>query len=409
MAPGVALVGAPCAHQLVHHRRQDRRRVLAADQVDALERLVDEIQRVAAVGERSIGRRAQHEVGDRGEVLARDHREQGALGGIPVAHLDPLPKPAPERRQRRALAVQRLAIAARRLPGAVGADAPDALEQRQVTLVVRQLGQNVAQRGHDRHADAKAVTHAGAEQRRVTQQDRLVEAGGAGAEDRLRDHEAEAVRHAVVQAPPPVRGRVRLRVALRGNPDLAALDPDLGDRHVVGPQIEGAPARQVEAGVMPVAGEDAVPDAALVQREAEMRAAVVERPHLALVMDHQQRAAAAPDHQPPARLEILERPDVEKAVRSRVHCPIPFRQRLRRSPGAAERKPRILASKPSLPRSCPRPGQVCTQDPRRAPRARPGPHRSVRSFLPFPRLTVRGHYKPARLEEPAERPDTRSI
>ena len=99
MAPGVALVGAACAHQLVHHRRQDRGGVLAADQADALERLVDEIQRVAAVGERPIGRRAQHEVGDRGEVLLRDHREQGALGGIPVPHLDPLPEPSPQRRR----------------------------------------------------------------------------------------------------------------------------------------------------------------------------------------------------------------------------------------------------------------------------------------------------------------------
>ena len=265
-----------------------------------------------AVRERPVGDGAKHHVGELGEVGAlRDRGQEGALGGIPVTHLGPLPEPAAEHLGRNGRALERVAIAPRRLAGAVGGDAPDAVEQREVTLAVRQLGQDVAERDQNGHADAEAVAHARAEQGRIAQQRGFVDPGAARAEHRLGDHQTQIVRHAVVETAPPVRGRIGAQAAVRRDEDLAVLDPHLGGGHIVGPQIEGAAARHVEAGVVPGAGENAVPDAALVQGEAEMRAAVVHGEHAALVVHHEQRAAPALDDHAPLGCELGERADAE--------------------------------------------------------------------------------------------------
>ena len=61
---------------------------------------------------------------------------------------------------------------------------------------------------------------------------------------------------------------------------IGSLDPRLETRHVIGPEVEGAAAAQVETGLMPVTGEDSIPHRSLVQRKAHVRAAVVYRPHI---------------------------------------------------------------------------------------------------------------------------------
>ena len=110
-----------------------------------------------------------------------------------------------------------------------------------------------------------------------------------------------------------MRRRLGAQAAVGGNEDLAVLDPYLGGRHVVGPQIEGAAARHIEAGVVPGAGEHAVLDAALVQGEAEMRAAVVHGEHAAVVVDHEQRAAPALDHHAPLGFELGKGADANRS------------------------------------------------------------------------------------------------
>ena len=270
--------------------------MLGADQINALECLVEEVERVPPVRERPVGDRAQHDVGELREVgPLRDRSQEGALGGIPVTHLGPLPEPAAEHIERDGCAVQRVAFAPRRGAGAVGGDAPDAVEQREVSLAIRQLGQDVAERDQDGHADAEAVAHARAEQSRIAQQRGFVDPGAARAEHRLGDHQAQIVRHAVVETSSPVLGRIGAEATVRRDEDLAVRDPHRRGGHIVGPQVEGAAARQVEARVMPGAGENAVPDAALVQGKAEMRAAVVQGEHAALVVHHEQRTAPALD------------------------------------------------------------------------------------------------------------------
>ena len=77
-------------------------------------------------------------------------------------------------------------------------------------------------------------------------------------------------------------------------------------RHVVGPQIEGAAARQIEAGVMPMAGQDAVLDAAAVERKTHMRAAIVEREDTPAVVDEEDRPMRPAHDEPPLGLQLLK-------------------------------------------------------------------------------------------------------
>src|SRR6266446_5101770 len=93
-----------------------------------------------------------------------------------------------------------------------------------------------------------------------------------------------------------------------GDPHLATvahLHRRSGD--VIGPKVKGAAARDVEAGVMPMAGQDVVLHRAAVQGKAQMRAAVVQSEDPFLVIDDEQRAVLAGHHHHALRPELLER------------------------------------------------------------------------------------------------------
>ena len=76
---------------------------------------------------------------------------------------------------------------------------------------------------------------------------------------------------------PGGRGSGSTTTVTRPSVDLDRVGP-----HVVGPGIERAAGGQVEAGVVPVAGDQPALDRAPMQREAHVRAAVVERVGLAV-------------------------------------------------------------------------------------------------------------------------------
>jgi hypothetical protein len=57
---------------------------------------------------------------------------------------------------------------------------------------------------------------------------------------------------------------------------------------------------------MPVAGQDAVVDAAAVEGKAHVRAAVVEREDASPVVNHQDRGMAAMQHEPTLGLQLGE-------------------------------------------------------------------------------------------------------
>ena len=72
---------------------------------------------------------------------------------------------------------------------------------------------------------------------------------------RLGNDKAEVVGKAVVEPSAPMRCRVS--IAERGlHPHFQVTHFDGTGRHVVGPQIEGAAACEIEASVVPVAGQE---------------------------------------------------------------------------------------------------------------------------------------------------------
>src|SRR5262249_42968159 len=131
--------------------------------------------------------------------------------------------------------------------------------------------------------------------------------GRCQAVNRFGDNEAQVVRHAIVKTAPPMAAGVGF-FEVRLDPDLAVTYLDRTGRNIVGPQIERASTRQIETGVVPVAGQDAVVDCAFLQREAHMRATVVEGENPAAIEYNENRAVTATDNSPTRTLERIERP-----------------------------------------------------------------------------------------------------
>src|SRR5215207_3928440 len=191
-----------------------------------------------------------------------------------MAYGAPVPEPALERREI-GPARKRGALPSRRFAVAVRRDPTGAVEEREISLLFRQHGEKVAERGEDGRADSPAVAVLDGEQRSLPQDRRRGHAGRELSPHALGDHEAKVVGKPVLEPTAPVaRGVAMTKRGL--DPDLAVVTHlDRTGRDIVGPKIEGAAARQVEARVMPMAGQDAVLDAAAIERKAHMRAAVV--------------------------------------------------------------------------------------------------------------------------------------
>ena len=151
--PGRALLGAARRHHRPDQRGQHRSGVLPADQVEAFQGLVDEVQHVAAVGVDPLGAGHEQQLGQhRRRGTTGDRGEQRALGTVAMAHGRPAPQPALQGR-RVGGAGERGAVAAWCLAGAVGGDPPRAVEQGEAGRLLRQLRQQVAQSREDRQAD----------------------------------------------------------------------------------------------------------------------------------------------------------------------------------------------------------------------------------------------------------------
>ncbi len=293
--------------------------MLPADQVEALESLVDEIEPMPVVRKGPVGLgRKQHTGEGRCRRVGGDGREHGALGTLAMANRHPAPQPALEHGEVRP-AGERTALPPRRLAVAIGRDPPNPMKQRQVGFLFGQHRQEIADGREDRHPDAPAVAAARAEQRRLAQDFPRRHAGREQAMHGLGDHEAEILGHAVVEAPVPVGGRIRMAEAGL-DPDVAVPQLDRAGRHVVRPWIEGAAACQVEAGVMPVAGQDAVLDAAAVEREAHMRAPIVEGENTARLVNHENRPVAAMNDEAALGFQLFECPGPHVARSQFVHA-----------------------------------------------------------------------------------------
>src|SRR5262249_36196020 len=108
----------------------------------------------------------------------------------------------------------------------------------------------------------------------------------------LGDDEPEVVGEAVRKPLSPVPGGIGI-TERRLQPDFTIAEFDREDRYVVRPQIEGAAAFEIEAGVMPVTGQDTVLDGAALEWEAHVWAPIVEGEHAPIVVDHKDWAVGA--------------------------------------------------------------------------------------------------------------------
>ena len=124
---------------------------------------------------------------------------------------------------------------------------------------------------------------------------------------------------ALLQAPMPMSGGVGMAED-RLHPYLTRLvHLDRAGRHVIGPEIEGAAAGEIEPGMMPVTGQDPICDAAALQREAHVRAPVVEREDTSVVVHEQDRRMPAVHDEPTLGLQFVKAAGPHKLRGQRVH------------------------------------------------------------------------------------------
>src|SRR5262245_66606787 len=101
---------------------------------------------------------------------------------------------------------------------------------------------------------------------------------------RLGDDKTEIVRQAVREPLTPVGGGVGM-TECGFHPNVSIADLDRANRDVVCPQVEGAAAFEIEAGVVPMTGQDSVLEAAALEREAHVRATIVQSEDAPTVVD----------------------------------------------------------------------------------------------------------------------------
>ena len=89
------------------------------------------------------------------------------------------------------------------------------------------------------------------------------------------------------------------------HPHLAVPDLYREDARFIGELVEGPAALQVEAGVVPVTGQDAVAHAPPVQREPHVGAAIVHGVHAAVVEKERQRVTGDPNGQLTASAHVV--------------------------------------------------------------------------------------------------------
>ena len=185
------------------------------------------------------------------------------------------------------------------------------MEEGEGPVLLGEVRKHVRHRGEDRHARRPAGVPVADAEKGGLPDGVLRCADAVQPYDGLGEDEADIVLQALVQ----LAGPVDAAVLFDGNgvdPDIAVPDLGVEGRNVVGEGVEGAAAGEIELGVVPVAGEDAVPDGAAREGEAHVGAPVVERIDLALGEKDEHGAALHGDDPAPVALEVVQRahPDV---------------------------------------------------------------------------------------------------
>ena len=262
-----------------------------------------------------VGGGGEQHVGDAGGRHARrDGGEQDALGPVGVAHLDETAKPGFEAGGGHVPGGQWIEREARRLALAIVGHVHHAVVERQHAILRRQVVQDVGQRGQDRQAGTPpggtiARAEAAADVQDLARRYAGLEQGQHGLDHDEREVLLQAIFQAALPARPPI-----LAPGVEVDPDRAVAHLDRVDAHVVGEGVEGAAAAQVEARVVPVAGQDAVAAAATAQREAHVRAAVIDGVDGLLVVEERDPVAAAGHDDHALLAHVVERGDTNEVT-----------------------------------------------------------------------------------------------
>src|SRR6478752_1848997 len=122
---------------------------------------------------------------------------------------------------------------------------------------------------------------------------------------RFGENKTEVVGQAIRKPLTPVGGGIGM-TERSIHPNLSVVYLDRADRYVVRPQVEGAAAFEIEAGVVPMTGQDAVLDAAALERKTHVRATIVEGEDAPAVVDDEDRPMATVHNEPPLRLQLFK-------------------------------------------------------------------------------------------------------
>ena len=318
MAPFGELLRTLRACRLHDERRQHFGGGVGAEHLHGFERLVREVDRVAAVDEYVIGDCREHHRFDFGKVRGIGQRSlECAFGGIARTGFDEPAIPALQSPQRHLGGRQRTDRETRRLIAGVVRDEGQAVHERERPVVALEVGKQI----RHQHGQARAPT--GAAIRRAEVDTRSHDVGRTHArieqpEHRLGDDERDALLESVAQARLQVADRIGIDARLDEHVAVAHLGPE--PTGVVGPHVERASRHEVEAGVVPVTRHEAGLDGALVQREAEVRAPVLDRVHRVLVPEDHDRDRSDLRDEPALFAELVERPGPYRLV----DHPVPF-------------------------------------------------------------------------------------
>ena len=135
-------------------------------------------------------------------------------------------------------------------------------------------------------------------------------------DDRLGQDQGDVALEAVPQPPLSVGRRVFPRRRVHPHLAVASLRGEGAD--VVGPEVEGAAGGQVEAGVVPVTGQDAVLEGAPVQGEAHVGAAVVDGMDLIAPGEECQGVSLDVDGQAACGLDVCQAANANEVSASAV-------------------------------------------------------------------------------------------
>ncbi len=311
VAPLPRLLGAPGRSCLLGERGEDSLGAVPAEVAEQLEGFVGEVDRVAPVDEDVVGHGGAHQ---RDECLGRGPRSsggrKGTFGRVAVSRVDETPVPGCETFGRDGGSQWRERKAGRMAQGVAGNEAKP-VDERKGTVLWRQRREHV---GHRRqHAEPGTPTLLPVQQAEVGPfaHGRHGPLLGAEqlheAEHRFGNDKGEALLEALREPAKVVPGGIVL--APQDHEDVGTVDLDVVCPHVVGEGVERPPRGEVEACVVPVAGQKAVLDGPPVERETHVRAAVVHGERLPVSPEHADRLGPDLAGQAALRLQLLDRTD----------------------------------------------------------------------------------------------------